>query len=121
MLRTGSVPQVTQMAVRSFLLAIPMLMAGACFADEGTPATPRAKPECSAETEHLMWPEKSERRSGGPVEICVEKHLKYRWQPLTVDISELRAKAKGTAGNQAASTSRETPAGKARTKPMPAE
>ncbi len=95
------------MSVRLSLLAIPIFLAGAGLADERLPASARAKPECSAQTEHMLWPEKSERRSGGLVEICVGKHLKYRWQPLTVDISELKGKAKAAAaGNQADRASR---------------
>lgn len=93
------------MFARVLRFSIPMmmaaLMAGTGFAAEGTPEPTKTKPECTAETEHLVWPEQSERRTGVPVEICVGKRFKYKWQALTVDISELRAKAKAT-GNQAA-------------------
>jgi hypothetical protein len=72
------------------LFLIPVVLAAACLADDAT----SAKPECNAQNLHKIWPEKADRRSGVPVEICVEKHLRYRWQALTVDISELRAQAK---------------------------
>jgi len=90
------------MAARSSLLFIPVLIATACFGDEANPA----KPECNAENEHKLWPEKNARHSGEPVEICVERRSKYKWEPVTVDISELRAKARGAASapNQAATT-----------------
>jgi hypothetical protein len=79
------------MSSGSHLFLIPVFLAAACFAEDATPA----KPECNAENLHKIWPEKTSRRPGAPVEICVEKHhLRYRWQPLTVDISELRALAK---------------------------
>ncbi len=75
------------------LILIPVFLAAACFAEDSTPA----KPECNAGNLHKIWPEKTSRRPGVPVEICIEKHhLRYHWQPLTVDISELRAQAKLT-------------------------
>lgn len=74
------------------------------------PAAQREKPACTAQTAHLVWPEKSERQSGGPVEICVARHFRYKWQPLTVDISELRAKAKGASQAAPAAKASATPA-----------
>ena len=73
----------------SRLLLIPMFVA-VCFARDSIPA----KPACNAENLHKIWPEKTDQRPGVPVAICVAKHRRYSWQPLTVDISELRALAK---------------------------
>jgi hypothetical protein len=68
-----------------FLIA--MLMATACYAQESNPA----KPVCNAETQGKLWPEKASRGTGVPIEICVSKHWKYRWEQLTVDVSKLKA------------------------------
>lgn len=78
------------MSSGSRLILIPVFLAAACLADDTT--TP--KPECNAGNVHKIWPEQNNPRPGVPIEICVEKRLHYRWQPLTVDISELRAQAK---------------------------
>ena len=72
------------------LIFVPLFLAAVCLADEA----PRAKPDCNAENVHKIWPEQNSARPTVPIEICVEKHQHYRWQPLTVDISELRAQAK---------------------------
>lgn len=74
----------------SRLVLIPVCLGAACFAEEATPA----KPECNAENLHKIWPEKTNWRPDVPIEICVEKHLRYRWQPMTVNISDLRVQAK---------------------------
>lgn len=52
------------------------------------------KPACTAELRSSLWPDKAARDSRTPIEMCVRKHGSYRWQPLTVDISQLRAAAK---------------------------
>lgn len=75
------------MGPRAFF-AMPLLLAGACFAQEAG----AAKPQCNAQTKGDLWPEKARRGSGVPVEMCVEKHWKYRWEQLTVDISQLRSR-----------------------------
>ena len=71
----------------SRIILLPLILAMACFAEDSAPA----KPRCNAENQHRIWPDKASRRPGVPVEICVEKHSRYIWQTLTVDISELRA------------------------------
>jgi len=70
------------------LFVMPLLLVSACFAREAG----AAKPECNAQTKGDFWPDKANRGSGVPVEMCVEKHWKYRWEQLTVDISQLRRK-----------------------------
>ena len=98
--------QVTRMPSVTRIILIPIMLAAACFADDTSPA----KPECNAENRHRIWPEKTSRRPGVPVEICVEKHSRYVWQPLTVDISELRAQAKSNSnpGPRTPSTDKES-------------
>ncbi len=78
------------------LLVIPMLLATACCAQDLPPATSAemAKPACTAQTRGKLWPEKTSRANGVPIEICVQKLWKYRWEQLTVDISQLRANYK---------------------------
>jgi hypothetical protein len=63
-----------------------LLLAAATFAQDTAPA----KPECNAENDHTIWPEKPGQRPGIPVEICTKKRHRYEWQQLTVDISRLR-------------------------------
>lgn len=71
------------------LFTMAFLTASMCFAQEAG----SAKPECNAQTKGSLWPEKIYRgNSVVPVEICVEKYWKYRWEQITVDISQLRAK-----------------------------
>jgi hypothetical protein len=41
-----------------------------------------------------LWPEKTSRGAGVPIEICVPKRWKYAWQQLTIDVSQMRAIAK---------------------------
>jgi hypothetical protein len=71
-----------------FLIA--MLVATACYGEEAAVV----KPVCSAETQGKLWPEKTSRGSGVPVEICVARHWKYRWEQLTVDVSQLKGRHK---------------------------
>jgi len=71
-----------------FLIAI--LMATACYGEEAA----LVKPACNAEAQGKLWPEKTSRGSGVPVEICVAKYWKYRWEQLTVDVSQLKARHK---------------------------
>jgi hypothetical protein len=71
-------------------LAIPLLMAFSCYAQNPPPAE---KPACNAENRGKIWPEKAARHSAtAPIELCSMRFWRYRWQQLTVDISHLRAK-----------------------------
>jgi hypothetical protein len=64
---------------------IPILLAASCCASGAEPA----KPACNAQTRGELWPETG-RVSGTPIEICSKAHRKYRWQQLTVDVSQLK-------------------------------
>jgi hypothetical protein len=66
-------------------LVIPILLAASCCSSGAEPA----KPVCNAQTRGKLWPETA-RVSGTPIEICSKVHRKYRWQQLTVDISQLK-------------------------------
>ena len=68
-------------------LMIPILLAiSAC-----APGAESAKPACNAQTRGDLWPETA-RASGTPIEICSKAHKRYRWEQLTVDISQLKGK-----------------------------
>jgi hypothetical protein len=67
-------------------LAIPMLFAVSFCAPGAEPV----KPVCNAQTQGNLWPEKTSRGSEVPVEICSKVHRKYRWEQLTVDVSQLK-------------------------------
>ena len=74
---------------------IPILLAvSGCAAGAEKPA----KPACNARTRGSLWPEKAERISGVPTEICLRTNWKYHWQQLTVDVSQLNRKAKPKSG-----------------------
>src|ERR1700742_4178625 len=60
---------------------------------EKTTGNADAKPECNAQSRSKIWPEKTARAAGTPVEMCLPKRFHYAWQPLTVDVSQLRAAA----------------------------
>jgi len=69
-------------------LVIPILLAVSWCATCAEPA----KPACSAQTRGDLWPETA-RASGTPIEICSKIHRKYRWEQLTVDVSQLKGNA----------------------------
>ena len=71
-------------------LAIPMMIVFSGYAESPPPAP---KPVCNAQNRGRLWPEKAGRHTAGaPIELCSMHFLKYRWQKLTVDVSELRMK-----------------------------
>ena len=49
------------------------------------------KPVCTAEIKGAIWNGMNAQGRRIPTEMCVKKHRKYRWESLTVDISQLRA------------------------------
>jgi len=51
------------------------------------------KPECTAQTRGKLWPEKAGRGAATPVEICAPHGWHYRWEQLTVDVSQLKEAA----------------------------
>jgi hypothetical protein len=71
-------------------LAVPLLLIVPC----GSNAAEKTKPECTERTRGKLWPEKTARGAAVPVEICAPKGWHYRWQQLTIDISQLRAATK---------------------------
>jgi hypothetical protein len=71
-------------------MSISLLITLFCYA-ESPPAT---KPACNAHTRGTLWPENAGRHSvAGPVEMCSMHRWKYRWEQVTVDVSQLRANA----------------------------
>jgi hypothetical protein len=74
---------------RTVWLAVPLLFAAPFFVQGAEPA-PKEKPACDAKTRGKLWPEKGGRGADVPVEICAPKGWHYRWQQLTVDISQLK-------------------------------
>src|SRR5450631_1658266 len=71
-------------------LAVPLLLAGPLCSQ--SPDT--TKPVCPEKTRRKLWPEKTSRGADVPIEICVPKGWRYRWQQLTIDVSQLKAAAK---------------------------
>lgn len=65
------------------------------------------KPVCNAHIRGKLWPEKSVRGAGVPVEMCEPKGFKYAWRALTVNVAQLKAAAKRKAV-LAAGTQQET-------------
>ncbi len=82
--------QVTSMSSVPGVFLSFLLFAAASFAQDTAPA----KPECNAENNHRIWPDKHSRHPGAPVEICTQKGTHYAWRQLTADISRLKARAK---------------------------
>lgn len=66
-------------------LLIPLVLSVSCCVRGAEPA----KPACNAQTQGALWPETG-RVLGTPIEICSKAHRKYRWEQLTVDVSQLK-------------------------------
>ena len=70
--------------------AIPILITMSCYAESPSPA----KPVCNAQTRGKLWPENTARHAAtAPIELCSMRRWRYRWEQLTVDVTQLRAKA----------------------------
>ena len=67
---------------------IPLLTLCCAFAE--TPA----KPKCEARNRGELWPPVNLRDSCHALEMCTRDVWKYRWEPLTVSISQLAPGAK---------------------------
>ena len=66
---------------------------GACYAED----LPQEKPPCNAQNRGKLWPKEAGRHTAaGPVEMCLMRLWRYRWQPLTVDVSQLRSESAAT-------------------------
>jgi hypothetical protein len=76
-------------ALLTALLAVPLVIAPLCLLAEEP-----AKPACTAQIRGKLWPEKTARGAGVPVEICAPKRFHYAWQQLTIDVAHLRAATK---------------------------
>jgi hypothetical protein len=57
----------------------------------GAPDTKAVKPACNAQTKGKIWPENTSRGNGVPIEICATRFWRFRWEQLTVDVSQLKA------------------------------
>jgi len=75
---------------RTGWFVVAMLIGTAVYAAAADPP----KPPCNAQTRGKLWPEKTSRGAGVPIEICAPKRWKYAWQQLTIDVSQMRAIAK---------------------------
>ena|ERR1700691_3763130 len=71
-------------------LVILILVATTCGAQDAEPV----KPACNVPTQGKLWPEKTSRGNGVPIEICAARFWNFRWEQLTVDVSQLKAKHK---------------------------
>jgi hypothetical protein len=76
-------------------LALLLLATAACYAEE-----PK-KPRCNGKSEGLFWPEEAntDRIAAGrlsrcgALEVCVLRGWRYKWQPLSVHVSQLGKKS----------------------------
>ena len=83
-------PEVAKDAAAKWML-MSVLCGWACFAEES------ARPACNARNNGQFWPEQANtnhaaaRRAErcGELQICAPSQWRYRWQPLTVHISQL--------------------------------
>lgn len=82
---------------RTRLFATPLLITLSWGAQAAAPRLEtekpqeQSKPECTAQTRGKLWPEKTGHGAATPVEICAPHGWHYRWEQLTVDVSQLKA------------------------------
>ena len=62
---------------------VTMVVLGGCLAQEPD------RPVCNAQNRGRLWPEGSTRDTCRAVEICGRSGGKYRWEPVTVHVSQL--------------------------------
>jgi hypothetical protein len=76
-------------------LTIPVLLVVPALLAVPSPAqgAESVKPVCNAKARGRLWPEKTSHGAAVPIEICAPKGFGYRWQQVTVDVSQLRADA----------------------------
>ncbi len=48
-----------------------------------------SKPPCNRQNRGRLWPEQKSARACRAIEICTLHVWKYRWEPLTVHVSQL--------------------------------
>jgi hypothetical protein len=70
-------------------LTVPALLTVPCSAQ----SVQAGKPACNEKARGRLWPEKTSRGAAVPIELCAHKGWRYRWQQLTVDVSQLRVTA----------------------------
>jgi hypothetical protein len=70
-------------------LIVPLFATVSCFAQSAVHSETE-KPACTERIRGKLWPEKAARTARVPVEICAPKRWKYRWQQITIDVSQLR-------------------------------
>jgi hypothetical protein len=76
----------------TLLLAVSIAMALSYFAGSAyAEDSPPAKPACNEKTRGKLWPKRAGRHSAvSPIEMCAMHLWRYRWEQLTVDVSQLR-------------------------------
>jgi hypothetical protein len=69
--------------------AIPILITMSGYAENPSPL----KPVCNAQTRGKLWPENTARHAAtAPIELCSMRRWRYRWEQLTIDVTQLRSK-----------------------------
>src|SRR5215469_15401923 len=64
-------------------LLTPTVVMVCCFAQQS------GKPACTARTQGMAWREQNARNACGEIQVCTLNVWKYRWQPVTVHVSQL--------------------------------
>jgi hypothetical protein len=77
------------------LTMVPVLMGISCWAQEAQ----TQKPVCNSENRGMTWPERISGHDHVPVEICSVHFRKYKWRPITVDVSDFVKGPKPRKGN----------------------
>jgi hypothetical protein len=67
-----------------FLKWMAVLMLAACLQAEQP-----VRPTCNREHRGQLWPEQKSKQPCRAIEICTMRRLRYRWEPLTVHVSQL--------------------------------
>ena len=47
------------------------------------------RPRCNADTRGAIWPQGNDRTADRPLEICTLSVWKYRWEQVTISVSQL--------------------------------
>jgi hypothetical protein len=85
------------MLFRIFAAAL-IIAAGSVLSPALSPRSDDPKPACNAETAGRWWPEGANQDPAlrkkmarcGELQICARGHWRYRWEPLTVRLDQLR-------------------------------
>jgi hypothetical protein len=78
------------MCANKRLMLVPVLMSVSCWAQDDQ----AQKPVCNSENHGMLWPANISSRDHVPVEMCSVHLWKYKWRPLTVDVSDFVKGAK---------------------------